>query len=44
MVKTGLWSYLGSFSEVGGQFEAGDDASLVPYYDDGVNGVELDVS
>lgn len=37
-------SYLGSLSEVGGQFKARDDASVIPHYDDGVNGVEFNVS
>lgn len=37
-------SYLGPLSEVGGQFQAGDEASLVSHYDDGVNGIELNVS
>lgn len=37
-------SYLGSLSEVGGQFEAGDESSLVSHYDDGVKGIELNVS
>lgn len=35
--------YLGSLSEVGGQFKAGDEPSLVSHYDDGVNGIELNV-
>lgn len=36
--------YLGSLSEVGGQFKAGDESSLVTHYDDGVNGIEFNVS
>lgn len=43
-VKTGWQPHLGSFAEVGGQFKAADASSLVPYDDDGVNGVEFNVS
>ena len=35
--------YLGFFAEVRRELEAGDVAPVVSHYDDGINGVELDV-
>lgn len=37
-------SYLGFLAKVGGEFEAGDVASVIAHYDDRMDGVKLDAS